>query len=104
VLRRGHRLRAADLGLLASLGMDRIAVHRPLRVALLCTGSELVPPGSGPLRPGQIYDSNRYMLTALLESLAMQVQDPGIVVDDPAAVAAALSEAAASADCILASG
>lgn len=104
VLRRGQRLRAADLGLLASLGMHRVPVYRPLRVALLCTGSELVPPGQGPLHPGQIYDSNRYMLTALLESLGMQVRDPGIVADTPADVSRALCQGAAEADCILASG
>lgn len=104
ILRRGQRLRAADLGLLASLGMGQASVYRPLRVALLCTGSELVPPGSGSLRPGQIYDSNRYMLTGLLEALGMQVWDPGIVPDSPVAVSEALEEGAARADCVLASG
>jgi len=100
----GRRLRAADLGLLASLGLAEVPVYRPLRVALLSTGSELVEPGSGPLRPGRIYNSNRVVLAAQLRALGMEVVDCGIVPDSPQATAAALQDAAGRADCIVSSG
>ncbi|MDO8860636.1 molybdopterin molybdotransferase MoeA [Haliea sp. E1-2-M8] len=100
----GRRLRAPDLGLLASLGLGEVPVYRPLRVALLSTGSELVEPGSGFLGPGQIYNSNRVTLSAQLQALGLEVVDCGIVADSAEATAAALESAASSADCILSSG
>jgi molybdopterin molybdotransferase len=104
VLSRGRRLRAEDIGLLASVGLAQVPVRRPLRVALLATGDELVEPGDAPLRAGQIYNSNRYMLAALLRGLGMQVVDCGRVRDTPQATAAALQQAAESADCVISSG
>lgn len=67
----GQRLRPAELGLLASAGIDRIEVGRRPVVALVTSGNELVEPGHD-LQPGQIYDSNRYVLQAMLRRLGMQ--------------------------------
>ena len=103
VLACGRRLRAEDIGLLASVGLAQVSVRRPLRVALLATGDELVEPGVA-LRAGQIYNSNRYMLAALVRGLGMQVVDCGSVADTPEATAAALEQAAGSADCVISSG
>ncbi len=104
VLQRGRRLRPQDLGLLASTGQSRVRVYRPLRVAVLSTGDELVEPGTAALAPGQLYNSNRYTLAALLRGLGMEPVDGGIVPDDAEATAAALQRAAAGADCIITSG
>jgi molybdopterin molybdotransferase len=78
----GRVLTAADIGLLASLGVRELTVKRRLRLALLSTGNELVSPGE-PLSPGKIYDSNRFTLKALLQELGAHVVDLGIVADDP---------------------
>ena len=99
----GVRLQPADLGVLASTGVADVAVVRPLRVALLCTGDELVEPGSA-LESGQIYNSNRYLLTGLLHKLGAQVLDLGRVADTAQATRAALGAATAQADCIISTG
>jgi molybdopterin molybdotransferase len=103
VLARGHRLRAADAGLIASLGIGEIPVFRRLRVAFFSTGDELVQIGATP-GAGQIYDSNRYTLHAMLTGLGCEVLDMGVIRDDPDAVESAFAEAAASADVVLTSG
>ncbi len=103
VLAAGQRLRPQDLGLLASLGMQSIAVHRQLTVALLNTGDEVVAPGA-PLAPGQLYDSNSYTLEGLLQGLGFRVRKLGIVADTPAATSAALQQAARDADVIITTG
>jgi molybdopterin molybdotransferase len=99
----GRRLKPADLGLAAALGCDRLAVFRPLRVALMSTGDEVREPGT-PLPPGAIYDANRIMLASLLRGLGCRVSDLGIRPDREAALADTLGDAAAEHDLIVTSG
>jgi len=103
VLAAGTRLSAAHVGVAASVGAARLTVHRRLRVALFSTGDELAMPGE-PLKPGGIYNSNRYTLRALLEGLGCAVADLGIVPDSREATRQALRDAAAGNDLILTSG
>ncbi|MFL9709312.1 gephyrin-like molybdotransferase Glp [Methylobacillus sp. Pita1] len=103
VLEKGRRLRPADIGLIASLGIGEVLVYRKLKVAFFSTGDELVSIGK-PLGEGQIYDSNRYTLHSMLESLGVEVTDMGVVPDDPQALEQTLVQASAQADVILTSG
>jgi molybdopterin molybdotransferase len=103
VLRAGRPVGAAELGLIASLGIAQVRVKRRLRVAFFSTGDELSSVGS-PLEEGQVYDSNRYTLHGMLARLGVETLDLGVVRDDPAALEAALRSAAASADAIVTSG
>jgi molybdopterin molybdotransferase len=104
ILDRGRVLRPQDIGLLASIGLAVVEVFRPLRVAVLSTGDELVEPGSGDLRSGQLYNSNRYTLASLLRSIGLEFVDGGIIADDPDITARALQDAASRADCVITSG
>jgi len=99
----GRILRPSDLGLAASLGINQLTVRRKLRVAILSSGNELRPLGV-PLDSGSIYDSNRYSLMGLLNRLDLDVQDCGIIQDDPIALKTAFSQAASTADVIISSG
>ncbi|WP_148714124.1 molybdopterin molybdotransferase MoeA [Chitinolyticbacter meiyuanensis] len=103
VVAAGRRLSAAERGLIAAVGLAEVEVLRPLRVALLCTGDELVEPGQ-PLGPGQIYNSNRYQLVQLLQALGCVVTDYGIVADELALTTRILREAAADHDVVLSTG
>lgn len=103
LLEAGRRLRPADLGLLASLGLSAVEVLRRPRVALLSTGSELREPGE-PLAEGEIYDSNRYLLTAMLRRLDVAITDLGICADTPERLQAVLESAARGHDVVIASG
>lgn len=102
-LAQGTRLQPADLGVLASTGLDEVKVYKPLRVALLCTGDELVEPGQ-PLTAGQIYNSNRFILAGLVEKLGMQLVNLGQVRDTAEDTERALREAAQQADLIISTG
>lgn len=107
VLSKGERLTPAALGLAASIGMDKLLVARPPRVALFSTGDELVMPGEvapGQMRPGAIYNSNRFFLRALLLRLGCEVSDLGIVPDQREATLEALRSASQEHDLILTSG
>lgn len=103
ILRAGQRLRAQDLGLLASLGMPLVEVIRRPLVTVLCTGSELVEPGQ-PLERGQIYNSNRVVITSLLKGWGCDVVECDIVQDNIEDVVAALRSASQSSDLIVSSG
>lgn len=103
ILPAGIRLRPQEMGLAASVGLARLPVFRRLKVATFFTGDEIVMPGQ-PLEPGQIYNSNRFVLTGLLQALGCEVIDLGIVPDDSAATVKVLEQAAASADLIITSG
>ncbi|UUZ63314.1 molybdopterin molybdotransferase MoeA [Polaromonas sp. P1-6] len=107
VLQRGERLSPASLGLAASIGFDKLAVASRVRVALFSTGDELVMPGDvapADMKPGAIYNSNRFFLRALLLRLGCTVTDLGIVPDRLDATMAALHGASQQHDLILTSG
>ena len=103
VLAAGARLTPQALGLAASVGASRLTVRRRPRVALFSTGDELVMPGES-LRPGAIYNSNRFMLRGLLQAAGCEVTDLGIVPDRLDATRDALRRAALGNDLILTSG
>lgn len=103
VLQKGRRLRPADLGLLASLGLAEVRVRRKLRVAFFSTGDELRSLGQ-PLGEGQIYDSNRYTLHGMLSRLGVEIVDMGVIPDRREEVAEAFQSASAVADVLITSG
>ncbi|WP_050477695.1 gephyrin-like molybdotransferase Glp [Herbaspirillum rhizosphaerae] len=103
ILPSGVRLRPQELGLAASVGLATLPVVRRLRVAVFFTGDELTMPGEA-LKPGAIYNSNRFLLRGLLENLGCEVRDFGIVPDQLQATRDTLRAAAASHDLIITSG
>jgi molybdopterin molybdotransferase len=103
VLSPGRRLTPADLGILASLGFGEVSVRRPPRVAFFSTGDELRSIGE-PLRPGDVYDSNRYSLHGMLQRADAELLDMGVVKDDPDALREAFTSASESADMVVTSG
>jgi molybdopterin molybdotransferase len=103
VIERGTVLRPQEIGLITSLGIWQLAVHRRPRVALMSTGDEVADPGT-PRRPGQIYDANRFALRGSVEQCGGEVLDLGIVPDTRDDLVARLREAAAMADVVLTSG
>ena len=103
VLAAGLRLSPRELPLLASLGIASVRVRRPLRVAIFSTGDELKPVGT-PLAHGDIYDSNRYGVKAMLARLGCECLDLGIIPDDPAQLRAAFLEADREADALITTG
>jgi molybdopterin molybdotransferase len=103
VFARGQPIRPAELGMLASLGINEVTVYRKLRVAFFSTGDELKSIGA-PLAEGQIYDSNRYTLYGMLSRLNCDIVDMGVVPDVPAELEHAFAAAAANADVVITSG
>jgi molybdopterin molybdotransferase len=99
----GQHLTPAALGLVASLGLPDVRVHRRLRVAYFSTGDEVLSLGEAP-REGAVFDSNRYTVFGLLTRMGCKVIDMGVVRDDPALLEAAFAKAALEADAIITSG
>ena len=107
VLSKGERLTPAGLGLAASVGLAQLQVSKRPRVALLSTGDELVMPGEvapEAMKPGSIYNSNRFFMRALLVRLGCEVNDLGIVPDRREATIEALRTASLSNDLIITTG
>lgn len=102
-LRVGDRLTSARLGVLASLGRDEAVVARQPRVALFVTGDELVPPRQA-LGFGQIHDSNRFSLGAMLRGLGIEPEPVAHLRDEPEALRKALRDAGERCDLIVSSG
>ncbi|MFW5432004.1 MAG: gephyrin-like molybdotransferase Glp [Methylophilaceae bacterium] len=103
ILSKGHKMQAADLGLVASLGIAEVLVHRYLKVAFFSTGDELVSVGK-PLQEGQIYDSNRYTIYGMLSRLGVKMTDYGVVADDPELLETTLLKVAKDYDVVMTSG
>ena len=103
VFRAGQPLRPAEIGMLASLGVNEAGVYRRLRVAFFSTGDELKSLGQ-PLGVGEIYDSNRYTLYGMLTRLHCDILDMGVVPDVPEALERAFADAADIADVVVTSG
>jgi molybdopterin molybdotransferase len=99
----GQRLRPQDIALAAAFGLTDLEVRRRIRVAVFSTGNELVSPGS-PRAAAQLFDSNRFMLMAMLARLGCDVSDLGILKDDRASLAKGLKKVAGSHDLILTTG
>ena len=103
VLAPGKYLRPAEIGLIASLGIGEVRVKRKLRVAFFSTGDELASIGK-PLKEGEVYDSNRYTLHGMLSRLGVEIDDLGVVRDDPVQLENAFRKAAGSADAVITTG
>lgn len=99
----GRRLRASDIGLLASVGCASVTVYKPITVAILSTGDELKKVGE-PLAEGQFYESNGPTLKAALSKLPLNILDYGIIPDDLQQLTEAFSDANKKADVVITSG
>ncbi|WP_017445996.1 gephyrin-like molybdotransferase Glp [Gayadomonas joobiniege] len=99
----GHKIQPQDIALMVAAGVETVKVFKPLTVAVVTTGNELKEVGTK-LEPGQIYDSNRPMLTAYLKQQGFDVRDYGCIEDNPERLSAVLQLAAAECDAIVSSG
>jgi len=103
ILSKGCRLRAQDIGLAASVGLQTLPVFAPIKVGIFFTGDELVEPGET-LAIGKIYDSNRYTLHGLLETMGCEIIDLGLVGDTLDATREAMLRATTQADLVVTTG
>jgi molybdopterin molybdotransferase len=102
-LKAGQRLRPQDIALAAAFGLTTLDVIRRIRVAVFSTGDELTSPGT-PRAAAQLFDSNRFMLIAMLRRLGCEVSDLGILRDEREPLAQALKQVAGKHDLILTTG
>lgn len=103
VLKKGRKITSADLGIIASLGVNELRVFRRPRVAFFSTGDELRSIGET-LKEGEIYDSNRYTLFGMLSNLDVEVLDMGVIEDNQKSIREAFINAAEMADIVITSG
>ena len=103
ILERGRSLSAADIGALAAIGMVKVPVVKKLKVGIISTGDELVPPEKTP-QAGQIRDVNSPMLEALLTGFGAETMNFGSIVDDEEKIASAVKRALQECDAVLLSG
>ncbi|MBM7071726.1 molybdopterin molybdotransferase MoeA [Shewanella sp. 202IG2-18] len=103
ILTKGTKIGAAELGVLATLGVAEVTVYSKVKVAFFSTGDELQPVGTE-LKAGQIYDSNRYSIQGLLTKSQVEWIDLGIIEDNPESIKQAFIEASSQADLVLTSG
>ena len=103
ILKEGQRLRPQDIGLAAATGRAFLRVRRPLRVAVFSTGDEVLNPGDRFAR-GKIYDSNRFTLLNLLTALGCEVEDIGVIPDNPSLIEQAVLSSVEKQDLIITSG
>jgi len=103
ILKKGHKLRPQDLGLISSIGFADVTVFKPLTIATFTTGSELLEPGEAPQK-GKIFNANRYVLAGLIPALGFELIDLGIVQDTLEATVEAMKQAALLADVVVTTG
>jgi len=103
VLKKGHHIQAADLGVMASIGIAEISAYRRPRIAFFSTGDELRSIGE-PLGTGEIYDSNRYSLHGMLSQLNVEIIDLGVVRDKLTDLREAFETASSKADLVITTG
>lgn len=103
VVKKGQRLRAQELGLLASIGLTKANTYQPLKIAIVNTGNELIEPGQA-LKKGQIYNSNRFLLDGILNGWGFDVTHCEIVADNFSSTKEALKKISQSNDIVITTG
>jgi molybdopterin molybdotransferase len=100
---KGARLRPQEVGLIASLGLTEVMVSKQPVVGIISSGNEIAPQGQ-PLKPGQIYDANRFSLGGQVKEAGALVKDYGIIADDLLLIKEAINKAAGECDLVITSG
>ncbi len=103
VLSPGHLLRPQDIAAIASTGKAEVEVFGQLRIGLISTGNEIRRPGED-IKPGEVYDSNHFLLNALLQAVGADITDCGIIEDEEDAVRDVMQKAAETHDVIITTG